>query len=726
MSDKSSTLARRTSTKRKSVLAELGIKPAGDDHLPTNKPKAAVITPATIAPHTARRTSIQSNNKPASPTVSKNSSTNPNYNGKKKIIVGTTSPSSVKNPPLSSSPLQSPTTSSSPRLSSNLKRRSMLVSNSNNHSVAPVSPLVRRASINHTISSTVSKDSNNNHKRLSLSAVLEPLNEIQKEELQRLKENEVFLKAQHETRVTMLEAELEKLKEELKNKSLAVDNNEISTELFKKQIENELFESHQIELKNQERKFKALRIELDSDYEQKIQNMKLEHERQQEQLKKDHEMALLTQKKEQKLSYEQDQSTLSKLQKQIDVLEESQTNSHVRKLQNELSTTIAALEELKHQFHQQIETIERRHREEIRQLQTGNDDTAQAWLEKTKSTQQELDQLHDKLYNKEEQYRHAINELKITHEKELIRLNEVCETKESQLEEQSRQIENLFYQVETLQNSLEAATVRLEQHTSTKRSSSSQTVSSNRDDTENDHERLDLSNNLNNDHQVCQNRLEAKQKEIDDLRVHLAEIKETHEAQINRLGQDKVNALQELQKKIGKLEQKLAINTTPPHSPTRPLNINRHQESTNHLHENEEEQKRLIKIAEQHRKEIKMMHDQYQIIVNTKNRELEDYAYRIKALVAAKQKEMEKLQIETNHTIDRYEKDIEGYENKLIEYEKESNKLKDRVTHWEIISKNNEILVQDIKKGCMAHLNENAHLIRLVHQLQSEIHGHSS
>lgn len=346
-------------------------------------------------------------------------------------------------------------------------------------------------------------------------------------------------------------------------------------------------------------------------------------------------------------AYKKEQAaTVSTLKQQIQDLQEAQTNSHMRKIQNELDATTAALEELKRQSQHATEALEKRYREEIRQLQNGSDDTAQAWLEKTRSAQQELDQLHDQIHNKDQLHAHAMDALKQAHAQEMDQLSEACENKETQIEEQSSQIEDLLYQVETLQNSLEAATVRLE-HTA----KSTPTTSSNRDDI---NDAATPHQPIKNIHQECLNRLEAKQKELEDLKSRLAEIKETHENQMNRMAQEKANALQELRKKVTSLEQKLAA-TTPPSSPTRP-------NSTVVVGNGVLNEERLIRIAEQHRQELKTMHQQYQTVVDAKDRELEDYAYRVKALVAAKQKDIEKLQVETNNTIDKYERDIEGYE----------------------------------------------------------------
>ena len=56
------------------------------------------------------------------------------------------------------------------------------------------------------------------------------------------------------------------------------------------------------------------------------------------------------------------------------------------------------------------------------------------------------------------------------------------------------------------------------------------------------------------------------------------------------------------------------------------------------------------------------MHEQYQKVVNVKDRELEDNAYRIKALASVKQNELSFMRKSTNDKIEKLEQEIEGYE----------------------------------------------------------------
>lgn len=56
------------------------------------------------------------------------------------------------------------------------------------------------------------------------------------------------------------------------------------------------------------------------------------------------------------------------------------------------------------------------------------------------------------------------------------------------------------------------------------------------------------------------------------------------------------------------------------------------------------------------------MHEQYQKVVDNKDKDLEDYAYRVKALAATKKKELEMTRAEAKEKMSNLEHRIEGYE----------------------------------------------------------------
>jgi chromosome segregation ATPase len=402
-------------------------------------------------------------------------------------------------------------------------------------------------------------------------------------------------------------------------------------------------------------------------------------------------------KSQQDTQSKEHETAVNQLNKIIQELQESNTNTHVRKLQNELDTANAALDEFKLQSQQAVEAIERRYRDEIRQLQTGSDDTADVWLEKTRSAQQQVNRLSDELERNESKHKEEMATLSEQHQEAIEQFKEDIERKDGEIEAQSNQIEQLLFQVESLQNSLEAATARLE-HTT--KSSSSTTTGNQANE---------------NSHKDCLARLEQKQKEVDDVRARISEIREAHESQLTLMGQEKANAMQEMRKTITALEQKLAsipalaAPTPAPSQPQTPILLGI-------------DEGKLKSIAEQHRQEIKTLHDQYQAVVDSKEKELEDYSYRVKALVASKQKELDKMRTEGSQKEGERQEEVNRYEHKIKGMESKVNKLETNVHHWMTISNNKEVLLQDMKKDCNSHVDENQQLVRLVDQLQNELH----
>ncbi|KAI8997499.1 hypothetical protein BDB01DRAFT_771332 [Pilobolus umbonatus] len=692
-----------SATKRRSLLGDIGIKPAdGKTTTSTGKPTTSTGRTTTstgkTTPTTARTTppgrKMSINSKPSSPSVSRTQSPN-SLNRKGSVI---------------ERPSKTPTATTPPP-----RRRSIVPTSSNQKST--VSPIARRASIN-VVNSNATATHN---KRLSSPPGLESLSEVQaiknklttneehlqkkEEEIKVLKDKENSLKAEYEDRIVCLERELSEVKQSSANTNTIIQHDHSELEALENKLRSQhlleierLKGDHQVTLQSE---LSRLRTSLQAEYNHSLDKLKVEyqhnHSKLVDQLKKEHDISLEEKREEfdMKLKQREDEferlkrelgSTIVQLNGQIKALEEVHSNSHVRKIENELNTANNALEEMKRQARMNTDNLERRYRDEIRQLQNGSDDTAQVWLEKTRAAQQEMAQLHDMLQSKEQEHMNAVTALKETHAEELDKVMEQTEQKEVEIEEQQHQIEGLLFQVETLQNSLEAATVRLENTTKSLTPSTSLTVKRSNDS---------LIDKRDNPHTECFERIEKKQKEIDGLMKRVVELKENQEVQMNKMRQEKASAMQELRKTITSLEQKMATPPTPPTTPHPKIS-----------------DERLINIAEQHRNEIKMLHDQYQRIVNIKDQELEDYAYRIKALVASKQKDVENIHSVTTEKIDQYEKEIEGYEAKLKLFEEQAMRLQDKVSHWELLVNNNTLLIEDMKKGCSVHRKENQQLLK--------------
>ncbi|RCI02131.1 hypothetical protein CU098_000244, partial [Rhizopus stolonifer] len=450
----------------------------------------------------------------------------------------------------------------------------------------------------------------------------------------------------NEQKVSLLQQEIETLKKQL-DSSIKETNNKDTEQSDQLNVENKLkeYEKTVEKLKEHEKTTEKLKEEYEKEMKKlnsELEIQRTEHQKNEADFKLRNEEMInqidsIKQENDQLkielktkteeldrhvLKLTETNERAQSLEEKVQTIEKSQTNNHLRKLENELTSVTSALEEHKRQSQHQIETLELRQREELRQLQSGTDDTAMAWLEKTKATQQQVHSLHDELQKEKLSHEQDVKTVRQEYEDQIKTLQETCGQKEQEIDERTSQIENLLDRVETLQNSLEAATTRLE-HTAKSTPSSSSTP-----------EEINMAKDQEaGQHTACLERYKSKQKELEDLKTRMAEIKETHETQLNRLGQEKANDIQELRKTIMRLEKRVSDS-----KPTTGVN-----------------EERLVRVAEQHKKEISMMHDQYQLAIDTKNKELEDYAYRVKAVVASKQKEVENMESKRKAEIERYE-----------------------------------------------------------------------
>ncbi|KAI9277787.1 hypothetical protein BY458DRAFT_532398 [Sporodiniella umbellata] len=469
---------------------------------------------------------------------------------------------------------------------------------------------------------------------------------------QALKGREEHLNSKHQQELGALEqendkklaSELSTLRSECENmmNGLVLKNQEVAQQMEKIKAE------HQTETKARE----DLKQESDRNYESKIQALELE---------------------------------LAASKEKIALFEKSETTNYIRKIENNLAQTISALERYKETAKQQLEATEQRHRSEIRQLQSGTDDTAMAWLEKTKLTQQEVDTLRDEIRQKDLMFKKLLETLKEQHEQELEEHKSMCDEKETAIEERSAQIEILLERIETLQSSLEAATVRLEHTAKSTPSSSSDRDEINQKQTYNGHE-------------ACIKRYEIKQKELFELKARLSESKEIYDHQLNKLRKEKVSEVQELQRAIVLLEQQKPM--TPPPS------INEDS---------------LANLAEQHKKEMRLIHTQYQLEIDNKNQELDNCLYRVKTMAASKQKEHETMENQKKEKTLEYEKEVEGYEIKIRKLLQTIKNYQEKAMYWEKIHINTNILLENTKNGYLAYGDDKDQMLRLVNQLQTEL-----
>ncbi|KAI8883565.1 hypothetical protein K501DRAFT_272568 [Backusella circina FSU 941] len=361
----STTAVGRTTTvnKRRSVLSELGIKPNdGPAPTPTNRR-------ASMQPETQRKkappTAIQTNK-----TTSENALASPK---RRSMVPGVT-------PPLNK---QSPLA----------RRSSVNVNNSSSSSKRMSSPagLESLQEVNLIKEKVAEKDSELEMKNQLL--------EEKEKEIQTLQENEARIQSAHDG----LLQEINQLKETLsKNEELdqlLKDEKEKASDLIesiKNDHENALKaeqdkwnqlldsakQDHMTDLKAQQDKFNEL-----------LENNKKEHvdgEKKSadlvDQLKQDHENQLKIEAEKLITLKQEHESIIAQLNERIQLLEDTNTNTHVRKVEQDLLAANSKLDEFKRETQQSTESMERRYRDEIRQLQSGSDETASVWLEKTLSS----------------------------------------------------------------------------------------------------------------------------------------------------------------------------------------------------------------------------------------------------------------------------------------------------------------------------------------------------
>ncbi|KAL0078468.1 hypothetical protein J3Q64DRAFT_1824886 [Phycomyces blakesleeanus] len=471
-------------------------------------------------------------------------------------------------------------------------------------------------------------------------------------------------------------AQLKKVIDEEKERSVGVERSlRTKQELTEKRLEEK------------EKIHQEILVSIRLDHKKTLENLKGEHERQFSLLRESHQEKerkttdMLRQDKEAFLASnaESHQTEVTMLKERISTLEstleESKSVINLRKLEKQLSDHHIVFEEYKRQSEQATEALERRFRDEMQQLQNGSDDTAQAWVEKNRAGQQEIDRLHSILQELGVAHQDDIAKLEAIHLTQLEEAKAKSDAQEAELDGQSHQIESLLFQVETLQTALEAATLRLEEHT---------VKLHNKDSTESlNGVHISQRENL---HRLCEEKLQTRQRDLDELHSRISELKEMHDAQLNRLGHEKAKELQELQRELAGLKEK-------------------------HQTYSITSEERMQAIAHQHTKEIGVMQTQYQRLVDIKDRELEDYAYRVRALSASRQKELDQFREESTEKITKLEYEIEGYESRVKEFERQTQELKKSLHQWENQGNADQNVIDKLKHDCSAHRDENDQLI---------------
>ncbi|KAI9245140.1 hypothetical protein EDC94DRAFT_571959 [Helicostylum pulchrum] len=142
-----------------------------------------------------------------------------------------------------------------------------------------------------------------------------------------------------------------------------------------------------------------------------------------------------------------------------------------------------------------------------------------------------------------------------------------------------------------------------------------------------------------------------------------------------------------------------------------------------------EEENRVQSIVSQHQKEIKVLQTQFQQLLDLKDKELEGFSYRLKTVTTSQQKDLERLSEDYRQKFSSIDLECQKKEESLkskalemrwmaAEFESSEAKLKDQGTKLQNLENDNNKLRQNVEQ----YKEENEQMLRLIHQLQSEMH----
>ncbi|KAI8330313.1 hypothetical protein BC941DRAFT_475647 [Chlamydoabsidia padenii] len=656
-----------TPSKRRSVLGDLGIKPA-----PRGIPSPVSTKPPTRATSVSR----QSTPLPPAPTRAQSLSRKQSNGGG--MTPRTPRPLSIHGTSASSSSSSSSSSSVSPTTSTRSR---------------PVSLQPKQQQFPTSRRSSAIASSRSGSPRLASSPVDSELKTLQDQVTQKdalIEEQEQRVKdLEHQLAARQNPPELKKatdqitcLEQQIKDLTLVLQQQRsiVEKEKAEQTDKDALINEHQDKLKklehDYEQKLVDLKMELvtkekqeHSTWVQERQDLITENQQTLEKLEQAHEKELadlklaLTTKNEQYDKLHLEHETLiqrhQKLEQNFATMETTLASSkeaqHIRDLEHQLGTA-----------RQATEALERRFRDEMQQTQNDHDDTAQTWLEKHQRSQTELDRLQQIMVETEHIHAQALTRLEQYHvikqqgiEAQLAQMNEDRDT-------HAQHMDALESQIEDLQTRLEEATLRLE--TATLKSSPNLSPSPSSTVVTHDHcRRKQIELELT---------LEELKQQLVDQKQHYITQKHKHES---------------------------------------------HSRTVQHAYQDQTNEK-LIDVAKQHKKEVQLLHDQYQQLVDLKDQELEAYAYRVKSINVARQKEIESCRAEFNNRIHYLEHQIEGYEATIHNNNDKLKTLQTQLDQLEQQTKQDQHAIQILTRERGSLRDENDQLIRLVNQLQSELH----
>ncbi|ORX45094.1 hypothetical protein DM01DRAFT_1175434 [Hesseltinella vesiculosa] len=398
-------------------------------------------------------------------------------------------------------------------------------------------------------------------------------------------------------------------------------------ELQKDHVEKAIRVKMDLFMEEQEQGAQAERDALAAEHQDEITKLKHAHEKQIHDLESALSSSKTKAQQQQAKATQQYEDMTSRYQSSQDQIK--QLESRVVELEQDLAKTkdansINDLEQQLRTSQHTADTLERRFRQEMQQTQKDHDDTAQAWLEKHQRSQFELDRLQQSLAEAEQRHQTDMDNLEILYKNQLTGL---AATTTEQREAQQLHIDALELKIDELQTSLEDATTRLEQHAASLKASHSS------------HSRSGVQNDP-----VLQNeRIAELERLLSTQREREQDAKHQWEQLVHGLEQ-------QLQDMKAQQERQLQLQSQPaPSSEETSLSEQHHSQL-------------LVDIAKQHQREIKLLHDQYQQLVDIKDKELEAYAFRVTSLGIARRNDLETCRSEADKQVHTLEEKVEGYE----------------------------------------------------------------
>lgn len=142
------------------------------------------------------------------------------------------------------------------------------------------------------------------------------------------------------------------------------------------------------------------------------------------------------------------------------------------------------------------------------------------------------------------------------------------------------------------------------------------------------------------------------------LQLEYATLSQQHEAQRDQLEQ----RIEELQ---SKLNDNLVVANLIPHDDEesrQPIaSDSQHNQIKDETDNDGESNSSRLVLAQQHKSELQLLYRHYQQALDSKNQDLETYAYRLESLKAAQQRELASCQMEAKHRIRLLVCQMEGY-----------------------------------------------------------------